>query len=676
MSFFKKLIGGVTNVIGSVTGANAAASAAKKAGGIQADAAQSGIDQIRELLSPFIGAGTQALGSQQALLGLSGQGAQQAAIQALQQSPFFTAQLQRGENSILQNASATGGLRGGNTQAALAQFAPQLLGQAYQQQLQGLGGLSGQGLSAAGSAGSQIAELLGQQGAARAGATLAQGQKQGQVFGSALQLGGLALGGLGGGRTRQSARRRCGQLARWRRRRFPWRRRPRIGRHRRRLHQQSDRQHRRAFLMQPIDYSQGFQPVNIADNIGAGFNVGAGIRQELQRRQDEAVARQKAEQDQLKAIQRQAAYERDLYDTFNDPSPQRLAKLQITYPERVKEFQTGFDTMDKARVDNERAFVGKLYSAMRTNPQVAEKLLTDRVTALTNSGEDTSEEQTALDLLKSNPKQALGYIGSLAAFTLPKDQIEALNKLDENTRAQELQPSKVAESKATAEIKTAEAAAAPAKYAFDVAKVQEEIRASKENTRIRALEASLKREDNDLKRGELQVKLTEARRAFDEKVAGKEAELNSALASTDNFLNTADRTLKVFDENPGAVRSATGPIQGRLPSLGQDTVDFEGLVENLKSQAFLAQIPNIKGMGALSNAEGEKLQNALQNFDLKQSPERLKTNLQEAARLITKARSNIEKRYGAAPSAPDVGTVGDSGGPSIEDLLRKYGGGQ
>lgn len=199
MSFVKKAVKGVANVIGGITGANSAANAARRAGDIQSQAAQGGIDEIRRLLGPFIGAGTQALGSQQALLGLSGPEAQAAAIQALQQSPFFTSQLAIGENRILQNASATGGLRGGNTQAALAQFAPQLLSQTIQQQLANLGGIAGSGQNAATGAASGIAGLLGQQGAAQAGAQLAQGQRAGNIFGSALQLGGLVAGGLGGG---------------------------------------------------------------------------------------------------------------------------------------------------------------------------------------------------------------------------------------------------------------------------------------------------------------------------------------------------------------------------------------------------------------------------------------------------------------------------------------------
>ena len=91
---------------------------------------------------------------------------------------------------MLQRASATGGLRGGNIQAALAQFRPQMLQQAIEQQYGRLGGFAGAGLgvteqlyrggqaSAAGQAsqaqttGANVANLLGQQGAAQAGGAL------------------------------------------------------------------------------------------------------------------------------------------------------------------------------------------------------------------------------------------------------------------------------------------------------------------------------------------------------------------------------------------------------------------------------------------------------------------------------------------------------------------------
>lgn len=180
-----------TAIAGSaVLGAVVASSSASKAADAQRDSAQAGIDAndrqfaaIQEMLAPYRQAGQQGLGGQLDLAGLNGGGAQQTAIDALQRSPGFMASQQLGETGILQNASATGGLRGGNTQAALAQFRPALLAATINDQYARLGGLSSMGLGAAGQTGqfaqaatSNVTNLLQQQGAASAGAALATGR--------------------------------------------------------------------------------------------------------------------------------------------------------------------------------------------------------------------------------------------------------------------------------------------------------------------------------------------------------------------------------------------------------------------------------------------------------------------------------------------------------------------
>lgn len=183
-------------VVGSVGSSLAAKSAAKKAANAQTQAAQMGVDEQRrqfdamqQLLAPYVQAGTPALQAQMNLLGLSGAGSQQAAIDQQEQSPMFQALAQQGENAILQNASATGGLRGGNVQGALGQFRPALLNQFLQQQYGNLAGLTQLGQNSAagvGNAGLQtgtnIANLLAQAGQARAGNALAQGQANSQLF--------------------------------------------------------------------------------------------------------------------------------------------------------------------------------------------------------------------------------------------------------------------------------------------------------------------------------------------------------------------------------------------------------------------------------------------------------------------------------------------------------------
>lgn len=199
-------VGGATLISGM-----AQADAAGDAAAIQAGSAQQGIeeqrrqfDAVQKLLAPYVSAGTPALEAQQAFLGLRGPEAERAAIERIKGGETFQALAGQGEEALLQRASATGGLRGGNIQGALAQFRPALLSSLIDQQYGRLGGMTALGQQSAagvGAAGQQtgvnVANLLGQQGAAQAGAEIAQGKAFGAIP-SAIS-GGLGLfSGLGG----------------------------------------------------------------------------------------------------------------------------------------------------------------------------------------------------------------------------------------------------------------------------------------------------------------------------------------------------------------------------------------------------------------------------------------------------------------------------------------------
>jgi hypothetical protein len=199
-------VGGATLVSGYMQG-----EAAQDAAAIQGQASQAGIEEqrrqfnkVQELLKPYTEAGVPALEAQQAFLGLKGPEAERAAIERIQGGQTFQALQQQGENALLQNASATGGLRGGNLQGALAQFRPALLSNLIEQQYGRLGGLTTLGQNAAAGTGAaaqtmgtNVTNLLGQQGAAAAGAEIAQGKAFGAIP-SAIS-GGLGLfSGLGG----------------------------------------------------------------------------------------------------------------------------------------------------------------------------------------------------------------------------------------------------------------------------------------------------------------------------------------------------------------------------------------------------------------------------------------------------------------------------------------------
>ena len=213
------VVAGVASVASAANQSNAAARAARA----QVQGAEAGIaeqrrqfDAAQAVLAPYVDAGTEALTGlkpyvetgtqslqqQRVLAGLEGPEAQRAAIEALASNPEFQALTRQGEEAMLQKASATGGLRGGNIQGALAQYRPAMLQDYIGQQYARLGGLTalgqttGQNIAQLGQAsatgqataglrtGADIAGLYGDIGAARAGKFLNQGQAIGNVIGT------------------------------------------------------------------------------------------------------------------------------------------------------------------------------------------------------------------------------------------------------------------------------------------------------------------------------------------------------------------------------------------------------------------------------------------------------------------------------------------------------------
>lgn len=201
-------MGFISKFVGSITGANQAAAGQQAAAQTQANSAQAGIDSqekmfaaLQQALAPYTQAGSGAIGAYQNLSGLGGQAAQQTAIDSIQNGAQFQAMNQQGQNAILQNSAATGGLRGGNTQAALAQFSPQLLQSLVQQTLGNYGNIAQLGQASAAGVGSgglqsanSISNLLQQQGAATAGGQISAGNLAGTNFNGLLKLGSSIAG--------------------------------------------------------------------------------------------------------------------------------------------------------------------------------------------------------------------------------------------------------------------------------------------------------------------------------------------------------------------------------------------------------------------------------------------------------------------------------------------------
>jgi hypothetical protein len=420
----------------------------------------------------------------------------------------------------------------------------------------------------------------------------------------------------------------------------------------------------------PIDYS-----VQIADPTQAflgAFQTGASVQEARlkQEQQQQQMANQKLIQEGFNKLRQPGATAAD------------YANLAMVLPEtQAKAVRESFSMLSGERQQNALQQSGQVFSAFKAGkPEIAISLLDRQIEAKRNSGDNEGAMflETWRDVAKENPKATEDYFGFTISQMPGGDKvIESSVKLGGERRDEALFPSKLGEAqsnaqKAAVDAKFAESNAALdlQKKGWDITKLQEDIKINKLNSQIAAMNAATAKETNALRRDELKLQIQDKREKLDSAIREKAAEVESARADMDNFLNTADRILKTPE---GAVKAATGPVDARIPTMQRDVADFEALVETLGSQAFMAQIPKMKGTGALSEGEGKKLQASLQNLSLSQSPEQLLSNVKEAQRLILKGRSLLAKKAGIPDTVPDTPAAAPSAN-DIDALLKKYGG--
>lgn len=405
--------------------------------------------------------------------------------------------------------------------------------------------------------------------------------------------------------------------------------------------------------MQPIRYIQ--QQADPLQKALIGLQIGESIANSIQQSQER-------ERQQKFLVD----YQNDLQSAMQNPTAETFGQLALKYPQQREAIVASGKLMTDAQQASAFNDSSKIFNALELgNKDAALKIATIKRDALKNAGRNAEDYDAIIEAINTNPQAAKATVGLIGASIDPKKWAETFKAAPEIEEAK----SKAAQAATKAKFAESEAVLDLQKKGWDITKIQEDIKIAKENNRIAALNSQISREGNALKREEMGIKLQELKDKRDEAIRGKTAEVESARFNIDNMLNTADRVLKNKSLN-----SVLGSIQGRLPAvLSDEANDAIALIDTLGSQAFLSQIPNVKGLGALSNAEGEKLQSALQNLSRKQSEDQFRKNLSEAQRLMLKARKNISTRFGVPDTAPDTPAVEPSA-QDIDAILKKYGG--
>lgn len=240
----------------------------------------------------------------------------------------------------------------------------------------------------------------------------------------------------------------------------------------------------------PFDYT--VQQPNIAGSILGGIQAGQSLQadqQKIQAQQDAAA----------RAIQ----HETDLQNYFEKPTPQSAAEMMAKYPEFQKSMSASFETLDKAQKDETFKAGTQAISAINSGrPEIAKKILDDRIAAYENSGQDTTDLVSLRKSLDTNPEA----VSSGLALTMASLNPEGFSKIAAEMRAAEKAPYELGKLKAESGIKQVEARYAPEREFLESSKTRSELRNIDSQIKERSGRLNL---DQDKLQTETELKLNE-----------------------------------------------------------------------------------------------------------------------------------------------------------------------
>jgi len=168
--------------------------------------------------------------------------------------------------------------------------------------------------------------------------------------------------------------------------------------------------------------------------------------------------------------------------------------------------------------------------------------------------------------------------------------------------------------------------------------------------------AGLNLQERKLQQDESQFNATQGMKQ-DEKNATKAGQ----IASFDTMLDSLVR----LQNHQGLTRSVG--MNSKFPTMpGSDSANFQAELNTFKAQSFIPMVAQLKGMGALSDAEGKKLSDAVGALDYQMSEPAFRASLNRIYKNMKEARDR-------AANGTNFNKPPASSQKSIDDLLNMYG---
>lgn len=390
----------------------------------------------------------------------------------------------------------------------------------------------------------------------------------------------------------------------------------------------------------PIDYSIDVKsPI---ENAVAGLQAGGAIRNTLLQQQQ-----------QQQQMQLQQQMQTDLAKLAGNPNAtaQDYAGMMVKYPQLSEHFKRSFDVLNGDQQQTTLSDATQAYAALQSGkPDIAVNLLKDKANAYRNSGNEGQAKklETLAQTIEINPNAGKTSTAlMLSSIMGPEKFATTFSTLGDQQRAQELQPGKLAETNANASIaesnaliKSVEASNAPTKTQLENTKTAADIEATKLKGQIDALDVQIKQANSETDRGRLQLERDKLNGELQVKLGAQQSDTQNQLDTVNNSLATVNGILKhPIMQSSFGVGSTIGKIASKIP--GTDNKDFDAMLDTLKSQQFLTAAKEMKGMGALSDAEGARIERAVASLDRDQSPAAFKTALTTIKTTLERAQAKI-----------------------------------
>ncbi|MEQ9869202.1 phage DNA ejection protein [Pectobacterium odoriferum] len=365
----------------------------------------------------------------------------------------------------------------------------------------------------------------------------------------------------------------------------------------------------------PIDYSGG-------NGFLQGLRAYSGMQEvQQQRMQAEQAAAQQAA---LKAFQT------DWKTAYGDPA--KMDALVAKYPGQLETIKNAIGFRD----DNHKMALGNAARDLRVamasnNPQAVQQAATQHAQTLASIG---SSPQEIMQQLQSNPQglaqtvDAVGMsaLGAKDFYGVQNDRAQRQNDADRN--AETARSNRVGEAQGWANVGIA----------------QQNANIRKAELQGKAIDAQIARETNQVKLAELQDRRAQNQREVEQARTDKADAYNTSMDTMSRTIDTANKVLN----SPGftgyfGVNLMPGTNRW-IP--GTDAADTSALVDTLKSQGFMSGIQQMRGMGALSNAEGQKVMDAIGNLSASQSEKSARASIKSIIDTTQMAQKRLQQKYG------------------------------